>query len=122
MKAEDPGAWVWDERYHFSRDAIRDPAMAAAQQAFLTLLGDDRLAAVQARARAAGLEPRVHSRGRPDIATFSAGRDPEWRFIEVKVAGGTDRLNADQVKWLEAIADVFGSRSAVELEFVRRSE
>jgi hypothetical protein len=119
IKAQDPAAWIWDERYHFARDPMPDRSMVPAQEAFLTLFGDERLSAVQARAKAVGLVPRVHAKGRPDLATFSEGWESQWRFIEIKILGGQDKLNPDQVNWLEVIGDVLGRASAIELEFLR---
>jgi hypothetical protein len=110
VTAEAPDAWIWDERYRFERVSI----MSTAQREFLRHLGDKKLVAIQSAAKAAGFDHRAT--GRPDLAAFLPGRDPEWCFIEIKIVGGTDKLKQKQIEWLRLLSSVFGRASAIELE------
>jgi hypothetical protein len=87
--------------------------MLDAQKKFVEILGADRLRAFQDAA--VGIQKQPHSKGRPDIATYSA-QERMWRFIEAK-RKAEDALREDQKAWLENIADFFGAGSAIELRF-----
>ncbi len=115
IKKESQDAWIWDERYHFSRRISRIPSIAMAQREFARLLGEKRLMKVHDLAVARGLDPRHKTGKRPDIAAFMPGREPEWRFIEVKRVETGDLLHDKQARWLRLLAEVFGRDSAILL-------
>jgi hypothetical protein len=115
IKEESQDAWIWDERYHFSRRISRILRIATAQREFAMLLGEKRLMEVHDLAIARGLDPRHKTGKRPDIAAFLPGRKPEWRFIEVKRVETGDLLHAKQERWLRLLAEVFGRESAILL-------
>ena len=112
IKKHDPTAWIWDERYHFW-DLEKGSTMLLAQAKFVETVGKERVAGFQEAA--SNIRLRSHSKGRPDVATYSE-RDNLWRFIEAKRTV-TDTLNADQKFWLENLADFFGQGAAIELRF-----
>ena len=123
IKAESPDAWIWDERYHFSRRVSRLPDMALAQREFVRLLGEKRIMEVHDLAIARGLNPTHKTGKRPDVAAFLPGRSPECRFIEVKRTETRDTLKPEQEEWLRLLAEVFGRESAIELTLdVRRCQ
>ena len=119
IKSEHPEAWIWAERYTFTREPA-SPSWAKDQAAFVAAVGVKRLINVQDRALALGLNPAGKTAGRPDLAVFIPGGQPQWRFIELKK--GTDTLNARQEAWLELLADVFGKDSAVAVTLVRQHQ
>ena len=112
IKQNDPEAWIWDERYHFW-DLPAGSKMLREQEKFVEVLGSDRLREFQYAA--AKIRLQAHSKGRPDLATYSP-QSQQWRFIEAKRTTA-DKLNPDQILWLENLADFFGPGSAIHLQF-----
>ena len=125
IKARHPDAWIWDERYRFTRDVsfAKDERIIHAQREFIQKMGLDRITEVRAMALAAGLDPEGKIVGRPDLAVFMPGGSQMiWRFIEIKIRDRGDSLGENQTKWLQFLADCFGRESAVEMELVKRDK
>lgn len=116
IKSRHPEAWIWAERYTFALEAA-SPTWAEAQQAFVSLLGKDRLAEIQKRAVSLGLNPLGKTSGRPDLAVYVPGGAVPWRFIELKKKS-KDYLRENQKQWLTLIADVLGKQAAIEATLV----
>jgi len=116
IKTPHPDAWIWAERYTFTLKPA-SPSSTDAQDAFISLLGKDRLLDVQKRALSLGLNPGGKTGGRPDLAVYVPGSPVPCRFIELKKKG-KDYLRDDQKKWLTLIAEVFGKHAAVEATLI----
>jgi|SRR6185437_8354964 len=116
VKTPHPGAWIWAERYTFTLKAA-SPSWQGAQDAFVSLLGKDRLLEIQKRALSLGLNPGGKTGGRPDLAVYVPDGAIPWRFIELKKKG-KDYLRKNQKKWLTLISEVFGKQAAVEATLI----
>ena len=123
IKQRHPDAWIWDERFRFTESSAfaKNERIIRAQQEFVRMMGLERIRAIQALAKAAGLDPEDKMVGRPDLAVYFPGERTEWRFLEIKIRKRGDRLRPEQEKWLNLLADFFGPESAIELELVENS-
>jgi hypothetical protein len=121
IKAKHPDAWIWDERYRFSRSTVfcSDTRICDAQAEFIKLFGRSRIQEIRAMALREGLDPDKNNGGRPDLAVHFPGQDVPWRFMEIKILETGDTLRADQKKWLQLFASSLGTEAAVLLELRR---
>jgi len=117
IKSKYSNAWMWDESYRFSLRSCQ--IQYNAQREFIRLMGEKRISDIESKALSLGLEPYKLGYKKPDVAVYCPGKRMKWLFFEVKRLDTGDTLSADQMKWLELLADSFGKKAVIELSLIQ---